>query len=155
MKFSMLSILGGVWLVAALGCGGRQQGTHSHGAGAMSAVCPMPVAGTTVIATEVDGGMALVFTTTGEVGEVRQRVRRMAELHNAHPARTQERSQQAKDQGGFAHEPMPDSVATAVDVEHGAQLTLVPKAAADLSVLREHARQHADRINRGDCGPAR
>lgn len=153
MKFSMLSVLGGVWLAAALGCGGKQQATHVHGGGAMSVMCPMPVAGTTVVATEVDGGMALVFTTTGDVGEVRQRVRRMAERHNDHPARKTDRSQQAKDQGGFAHEPMPASVATAVDVEHGAQLTLVPEAPAELPALREHARQHADRIQRGDCGP--
>jgi hypothetical protein len=60
---------------------------HAHGdgdqAGMMAGMCPMQVPGTTVGATEIDGGSVLSFTTTtGDVAELRQRVRRMAEMHN-------------------------------------------------------------------------
>ncbi len=49
----------------------------------MAGMCPMKVEGTTAVASEVEGGMGLSFTTTtGNVAELRQRVRRMAEMHN-------------------------------------------------------------------------
>ncbi len=49
--------------------------------------CPMAVEGTVVEAADIEGGSALVFTTTGDVGELRQRVTQMAEIHNACQAR--------------------------------------------------------------------
>jgi len=53
--------------------------------GMMGGACPMQVPGTTVTATDVEGGVALSFTTsTGDVVDLRQRVRRMAEMHNRH-----------------------------------------------------------------------
>ncbi len=60
---------------------------HDHGdgdqAGMMAEMCPMQVPGTTVATTEVDGGIGLSFTTTtGDVAELRQRLRRMAEMHD-------------------------------------------------------------------------
>ncbi len=60
---------------------------HQHGdgdqAGMMAAMCPMQVPGTNVAAAEIDGGIGLTFTTTtGDVAELRQRVRSMAEMHN-------------------------------------------------------------------------
>lgn len=146
-----LMVSGGVALLA-LGCGGGQQSKHVHGGGPMAVVCPMPVAGTTVEASDVDGGAALTFTTTTDVGELRQRVRRMAELHNTHPAREQ---RPAPSSEGAAQGPIPASIANSVDVENGAQLTLVPKSPSELATLREHARQHAGKITRGDCGPAK
>lgn len=51
----------------------------------MAAVCPMQVAGTTVAAIDVEGGVGLSFTTTtGDVTVLRQRVRRMAQMHDPH-----------------------------------------------------------------------
>ena len=49
------------------------------------AMCPMHVAGATVSAKDTDSGAALVFMTkTGDVAELRRRVRQMAEWHNQH-----------------------------------------------------------------------
>jgi hypothetical protein len=52
------------------------------GDGMMEANCPMKVPGTSKRAVDVDGGVALEFSTTGDVAEVRRRVARMAEMHN-------------------------------------------------------------------------
>jgi hypothetical protein len=46
--------------------------------------CPMQVPGTTVRAEEVEGGSAIVFSTTGDVAELRRRVAAMAAMHNEH-----------------------------------------------------------------------
>lgn len=48
--------------------------------------CPMAVAGTSVRAEEVEGGTAMVFTTTGDVAELRRRVTEMADMHNKNGA---------------------------------------------------------------------
>lgn len=45
-------------------------------------MCPMMVEGTTARARNVEGGVAIVFTTTGDVAELRQRVGKMAMMHN-------------------------------------------------------------------------
>jgi hypothetical protein len=48
----------------------------------MAGMCPMAVEGTTARAGDVEGGAAIVFTTTGDVSELRRRVARMAQMHN-------------------------------------------------------------------------
>src|SRR5688500_1574991 len=55
---------------------------HQSPMGMMAEMCPMQVPGTTVTAADVEGGVALSFTTTGGVNDLRQRVRGMAEMHN-------------------------------------------------------------------------
>lgn len=52
-----------------------------HDPMAMEGSCPLELAGTSVRATDVDGGAALEFTTTGDVAELRKRVAHMAEMH--------------------------------------------------------------------------
>lgn len=44
--------------------------------------CPIAVPGTSVTVEDTDTGAALVFITTGDVGEVRRRVVAMAQMHN-------------------------------------------------------------------------
>ncbi len=46
--------------------------------------CPMALPGTAVQATEMSDGMAMTFTTTGDAGELRKRVRSMSDRMNAH-----------------------------------------------------------------------
>jgi hypothetical protein len=65
--------------------GGGMMGGGMMGKG-MGESCPMAVAGTTVRAEEVTGGSSLVFTTTGDVNELRRRVSTMAEMHDKHGA---------------------------------------------------------------------
>ncbi len=48
--------------------------------------CPVAVAGTSVSVEDANNGAALVFVTTGDVGEVRKRVAEMAKMHNDHHA---------------------------------------------------------------------
>lgn len=150
---------------------------HEDGdqAGTMAAMCPMQVAGTTVAATEVDGGIGLSFTTTaGDVAELRQRVRRMAEMHNqpgghrmmashgtAAPGAGAEHRHGAR--SGAGHEGggrggmmmgggmMPTATASEQDIEGGARLILQPKDPAQLGALREHVQMKTQRMAAGEC----
>jgi len=128
---------------------------HEHGMGMMGDMCPMKVAGTAVTPADVEGGVALAFTTkSGDVTELRQRVRRMAEMHNNHHATGgmmggmhDGGSGMMKD-GGMM---MPAATAAVEDVEGGARLVLRPTDPAQLEALREHARTRAGRMASGEC----
>lgn len=153
---------------------------HDHGAGdhpgMMDGMCPMKVPGTTVAATDVEGGIGLSFTTTtGDVTELRQRVRRMAEMHNnggpkmmgshgvsaedesgehqhdAQPGTGQSGGGQGSMMMGGGHMMMPAATASAEDVDGGARLDLKPKDPAQLEALREHVRMKAQRMANGEC----
>jgi hypothetical protein len=52
----------------------------------MPGICPMQVEGTTVTEADVDGGASLVFVTTGDVAVLRDRVTKMAAMHQSHAA---------------------------------------------------------------------
>jgi len=137
------------------GCGGgssesmHTESTHSeshqgaggmnHGSGgmAMADMCPMQVPGTTVAAADVDGGIELIFATSGDVSELRRRVTHMAEMHNQEHA-----------SGGMM---MPAATASAEDAAGGARMILRPADPAQLDALREHARTHAEKMTRGEC----
>lgn len=119
---------------------------HSPGdadqAGKMAKMCPMKVSGTTVAATEVDNGIGLSFTTTtGDIAELRQRVRRMAQMHNQRGDHTM--------MGGEMM--MPPASAAAEDIEGGVQLVLQPRDSGQLGALREHVRTKARRMAGGEC----
>jgi hypothetical protein len=85
---------GGGMMGGGMKGGGMMGGGMMDGAGmkggmmgkGMADSCPMAVAGTTVRAEEVAGGSSLVFTTTGDVNELRRRVSAMAEMHDKHGA---------------------------------------------------------------------
>ena len=151
---------------------------HEHAKASMGDMCPMRVQGTTLTATDVEGGIALEFTTsTGDVAELRKRVRQMAEMHNSHdmgggeevvagsPADVGSQHEHAAGAGtGAGREPsshqgmmmgrgmkMPAATATANDTDGGARLVLRPNNATQLDALREHVRTHAARMAHGDC----
>lgn len=114
----------------------------------MKGMCPMEVEGTAVSAEDIDGGIALVFTTsTGDVAELQARVHRMAEMH---------RSGMMHGQGGMHDgemaKKMAESKATVVDVEGGGRLELTTADEAAVSDLRAHARTHAEKMqSAGTC----
>jgi hypothetical protein len=58
-------------------------GTGAH---EMAGMCPMGVAGTSAQTEDTANGVAVVFTTTGDVNELRRRVAHMADMHNQHHA---------------------------------------------------------------------
>lgn len=151
------------------------QHDHKDHAGMMAGMCPMQLPGTTVAATEVEGGIGLSFTTTtGDVAELRQRVRHMAEMHDqpgghmmmghGAPAPGADTEHQHGAQAGAHNEGgshggmmmggemmMPATTASAADIEGGAQINLQPKDPAQLGALREHVRMKAQQMARGEC----
>ena len=107
--------------------------------------CPMHVAGTQVALSDTPTGVAIDFTTTGDVGELRARVHHMASMH---------------DQMSGGHDPgimndssmmMPPSHAAANDIDGGAHLVLIPVDPAQLDALRATAHRHVDMMRGGEC----
>jgi hypothetical protein len=157
--------------------GAAKAPAHNPGAGVMTDTCPMQVPGTNVTSADVKGGVALAFTTrTGDVAELRQRVRRAAEMHNRHDAgsgmmmgRHGRGSDDTNPPGhGAGAAPgqvgsdregmimgdgmmMPAATASVEDIKGGARLFFQPKDPAQLEALRKHVRTHVERIARGEC----
>lgn len=84
---------------------------------AISAICPVEVQGTTVQAENVEGGAALVFMTSGDVEELRERVRHYAAMQEAEgmrsaqmgmPGTTAPPGADREEAGAKAAEPMGD-----------------------------------------------
>lgn len=158
---------------AAAGPAHQHDAGGGEKAGMMAGMCPMQVAGTTVAATEVEGGIGLSFTTaTGDVVELRQRVRRMVEMHNqrgghmmmgGHGKPAPGADVQHQHGAPAGHEAggrgmmmggammMPAATASAEDIEGGARLLLQPKDPAQLGALREHVWMKAQRMAAGEC----
>lgn len=141
--------LAGLLFIAATGCAHHhneaapaaspqmQQRGGGMG-GQMAGMCPMQVPGTTVTATDIEGGVALTFaTSTGDVDELRQRVHRIAEMHN-----------QRQGQGGRM---MPAATATTEDIPEGAQVIIRPQDPSQLDSVREHVHAHAEQMAKGEC----
>lgn len=105
------------------------------------AMCPMSVTGTTVTASNTVNGGALTFTTSsGEVAELRARVRAMAKVHGEHHA--------GSAMNGAS---TPLSWATVTDVEGGAALVIEPNDAGDLEALQAAIQASAQRLQRNGC----
>ena len=76
-----LTIIGIAVVTVFAGCasssGARREQTTS-----MPGMCPMEIPGTKVVANEIEGGIRLSFTTTtGDIADLRRRVRQMAKMH--------------------------------------------------------------------------
>jgi hypothetical protein len=121
--------------VAILGLA-RASDLTSH----VMAMCPMSVAGTTVVASDTVNGKALTFTTSGDVTELRTRVVAMARIHDEHLAGN-----------SMNGESTPPSTTTVVDVEGGASIVIVPRDSDDLEALRAAIQASADRLQRNGC----
>ncbi len=146
--------------------------------GMMAGMCPMQVSGTTVAATDLEGGIGLAFATKGgNVAELRQRVGRMAEMHNnprsggmmmgehGAPASGDGGEHQHGADPGAGHVGggrggmmmgdggmmMPAATASMEDIEGGARLILRPNDPAQLAALQEHVRMKAQRMAGGEC----
>lgn len=147
--------------------------------GGMAGMCPMQVEGTTVRAADVEGGVALTFTTSGDVAELRRRVAHMAEMHghhgehhghgmgmhgqssggggeHAHGAQQggAGQPQSGQHQGGMmmgGGMMMPAATARTEEIDGGARVILTPRDPADLGKLREHAQHMAERMASGQC----
>ncbi|MEN9580747.1 MAG: hypothetical protein RJA21_313 [Gemmatimonadota bacterium] len=139
----------------------------------MKGKCPMQVSGTTVASVDVEGGIGLSFTTTaGDVGELRKRVRGMAEMHNQ-PGGHMMASHSASAPGADAEHQhcaqavpsregggrgdmmtgggmkMPATTASSEDIGGGARFILHPKDPSQLGALRQHVRMKEQRMAAG------
>lgn len=148
----------------------------AHDMGMMAETCPMQVPGTTVSSEPVTNGAALVFATqTGDVADLRLRVRRMADMHNQHrggkmagehaaagaAANHQQHQGTSGDNDKAAHGKMMSghdmvmSAATTsvVDTSDGATLvfSLQPKDLSRLDALREQVQARATHASHGGC----
>jgi hypothetical protein len=119
----------------------------------MAATCPMAVAGTSARAEDVDGGAAIAFTTTGDVTELRRRVAHMAEMHARHHGEGHGPMMGNDSKMGTMGHGMMMAAAQArsEDIEAGARIVLTPNEPAELARLREHTRQHAEKMASGQC----
>jgi hypothetical protein len=99
---------------------------QSNPAGMMSMMkdCPMSVRGAEIAVADTADGVALTITTkTGDVSELRERVKRMLAMHDI-PAKLE-------------------------TIDNGARVTLTPKDPTALTALRKQAREHVDRMTKG------
>lgn len=118
------------------------QGATSMGQQEMAAMCPMAVEGTVVRAEDTAAGVALVFTTPGQMDELRGRVARMAEMH----------AQQGREAPQQRAQVMHQAEVRAEDTEAGARLVFTPTDPAQLEALREGIQQHAtEMMLSGQC----
>jgi len=126
--------------------------------GAMMAMCPMGVPGTTVVAVDDTNGSTITFTTTDQVAELQRRVHSMVAMHN-----------QRDGDGGMKHEGMmsgemmgdgqgmsgmmmPPSHATVIDLESGARVKVMPIEPAELQKLQASVRLRTERMQKDGCG---
>lgn len=127
--------------------------------GAMSMEnCPMAVPGTSVASQDTPEGEAITFSTSsGDVNELRRRVRVMSELHGGHHVGGDAAAMgQGAGAGGMesdVHESMtaPTSRATVSDVEGGARVDIVPVDPTQVEQVRAAARTHAEHMQREGC----
>lgn len=157
MRIAMLTTLV-VLPLSLASCGSRQDSAPMTGQQGQAAVpvgqqgmqgqqqpgmpgedCPMEVQGAMISAQDIEGGAALVLTTTGDVDQLRSRVAEMAEMHNQPHARMAE------------HAEMPPSEARVENVEGGARIIFTPQDQSDLAPLRAEVRSHAQQIASGEC----
>jgi hypothetical protein len=100
------------------------QQTNPAGMTSMMKDCLMSVRGAEIAVADTDGGVALTITTgSGDVAELRERVKRMLAMH--------------------------DVQAKLETIDNGARVTLTPKDPAGLTALRKQVREHVDRMAKG------
>lgn len=158
----------GIFLLAA--CGASPERTAeaelAPTAGAeepMGKMCPMGVEEVEVSAAEINQGAAFVFTTSDpeEVRDLRERVGRMAQMHNRmHPPMEQGLAAHVQEGGPGQHAPGPQmgrmhtmhrARATASQVPGGARLELRADDPAQLDDLRQAVRMAAQGMQQGEC----
>lgn len=127
----------------------------------LRAGCPMVVEGADVAVSEIDGGVALTFTTAADdAHDLLARVQHMAQMYETHRGQRGMMWHHMAGQGrgvgmGMGHMagrgPMPAATATVTEVDKGARLELRPTDASQLTALREHVRGHQQRMASGEC----
>jgi hypothetical protein len=121
------------------------------GATMMDGICPMGVRGTTVAASDIDGGISLTFVTpTGDVSELRRRVRRMAQMHEAGCGIISQRGTMMAGRS-TSGSTSGSATASADDLDQGARLVLKPADPGQLDSFRQQVRLCVEHLKHGEC----
>ena len=168
---SLRSVVASLLLsVSVIACGGGSSSAPATARETKPVVtddpsCPVTVAGTSVNVEDADTGAALVFVTTGDVGEVRKRVSTMAEMHNDHhgsmgplPDGTggggghegHDMSKMGKHVGHAGGMIGVHSKATSGEVPGGAKIVFAANG-GDVGKLQTELRMHAQHFANGTC----
>lgn len=138
-----------VVLVALLGCSQKpsQHAAPPPVAADEDPTCPLLVPGTSIAAEDTDGGVALVFVTTGDAAAVRARAGKLAAAHNARPVEGDRLAE-------TCHGCMADTVeipaqAAVSDVPGGARVTFTAAKPDTAPALQEALRMHAGHLAHG------
>jgi hypothetical protein len=162
-------LLGSLLTLALVGCGSSKTKTQPTTNTPTTAQreggeCPMmkDMAGAKVTATDTVDGVAIELTTTGDVAALRAHAHDMADMHNKMTGMHGDGEMHAGMGSGEMHEGMGSgamhggmkmvpSKATVEDTAGGARIVLVPNDPSQLAELRDHAREHAAMMNKGEC----
>lgn len=126
----------------------------------MQQTCPMQLEGTSAKIEKLDDAVALDFTTTGDVDQLRQRVRQMAQMHQQNMGRGQmmhgQQGQMMQGQQGQMHgqqgqmhgqmnpqmrQMMANSTVEAEEIDNGMRLKFVPNDASQVDQMYQMIQQ--------------
>lgn len=115
--------------------------------------CPLGVEDATVVAENTADGIALIFTSSSHVQDLRERGRDAAKLHG--PFGRLGKGHDDRHGGGSHHGlqagALPQARASAEDIEGGVRVTLVPLDPSELESLRTRATARANKIATTPC----
>ncbi|RAL20592.1 hypothetical protein DL240_16300 [Lujinxingia litoralis] len=135
----------------------------------MEQMCPMQVEGTTREIVRLDNAVAMDFTTTGDVEELRARVARMPEhhammhgedgqMHQGHghgeggQMHHEQMSEEHRQMRGEMMEMMAGVTLNSEPIEDGARLTFTPADASQVDALYQMMQNHARMMQQeGQC----
>jgi len=120
---------------------------------AHDASCPMQVPGVRLAARNVPAGVELHFTTSGDVAELRQRVRDLATSHT-HEGVALNGDCSCPLRGSDGAALMTEASTSAEPIPEGARLLLVPNERNEVIRLRARVSERLERFSRARCGEA-
>jgi hypothetical protein len=148
---SVLALLAGASILIAAGC--ARQLTPSLTYAEIPLGCALGLPGSSVVAEDIEDGIALVFTSRDRPEEMRERARDAAAQHG--PYARMGRSHEGRHAQGTNHglQMSQGPVARTVteDVEGGARIQLVAVDPAEAEALRARLRKQAVALNAMKC----
>lgn len=139
--------------VMAKGRGAQQHAARSGDARGPSHAesCPMRVADTTVKSDAVPEGVALSFTTFGDVAELRQRVRQLAFTHAHDGVASDQHGCGCPLVGNDGVPLMAEASTSAQPLPRGARLVLTPNERNEVPRLRARVSERLGRLAANSC----
>lgn len=128
----------------------------------MSEMCPMKVEGTTRQVVKLDDAVAMDFTTTGDVDDLRERAQKMAQAHQRMHAkdamegnRKMVHGEMTEDQREMRREMLQTMSSVSVETEEidsGMRLRFTPEDADQVDEVHEMMERHTDMMGeKGNC----